>query len=325
MVTAEKSSIFVLRRDELLAERGFDFLVFRADDTGRLVSGFPQNDIPCDGKSVYNCCFKGTGKREYILKMLSGFSRSPFLINTDYGCALIIRSMAPVSNLCAALILGASAGCINKLAAAGAFDLVILPPGPCGLTDGSSKNGGKYIPDPHLAEKITSAYRYAKGGFYSCTLDNTLSDSVEKIRKISETVRCLAYLSFCSCTFYTDERVYNISPSGVYRKFDSDIFTVFTMLSLLACGRLGLRREANFKYTFYNGEPVIEIEAELIYEAAGFPEFDECRRIADRRRLYYECSVIRDRNRNKVRIRFSPVRYDWSVLGVKSGARIAYD
>lgn len=323
METTEKIGIRDLCRDELLAERGFDFFVFRADDTGRLVSCFPQITFLSDAKSVYDCCLKGPGKRDYILKMLSGFSRSPFLVNTDKGCALIIRSMAPVSGLCAALILSSSVNYIKKLAAAGAFDLVVLPPGPCGLADDRLRSTG--LPDPHEADMAEAAYRYAKGGFYSCAFDDPLSDSVESIRRISDAVRCLAYLAFCVCTCFADERVYHIWPSGIYRKFDCDIFSVFTLLSLMACGRLGLRREARLKYAFYNGEPVIEIESDIIDEASGFPEFDECRRIADRRRLYYECSVIKERGRNTVKIRFSPVRYDWSVLGVKNSTRVVYD
>jgi hypothetical protein len=323
METAEKIGTRDLFRDELLAERGFDFFVFRADDTGQLVSCFPQTIFSSDVKSVYNSCFKGPGKHEYILKMLSGFSRYPFLVNADKGCALIIRSMAPVSGLCAALILCSSVNCIKKLAAAGAFDLVVLPPGPCGLANDRLRNTG--LPDPHEAEMAEAAYRYAKGGFYSCAFNDPLSDSVESIRKINDAVHCLAYLAFCVCTFLVDERVYHIWPSGVYRKFDCDIFTVFTLLSLMACGRLGLRREASLKYAFFNGEPVIEIESDIIDEASGFPEFNECRRIADRRRLYYECSVIKERGRNTVKIRFSPVRYDWSVLGVKNNTRIIYD
>jgi hypothetical protein len=314
METREKYSITVCGREELLARRGFDFIVFRADDTGRIISGFPNSMLQCGGESVYTCCFSGDGGREYLHKMLSGYSRSPFMMNTDRGCALIIRSMVPATNLCAALILEASADCMKSLAASGALDMVVLPPEPCGKTN--FKNDY----DPHEAEIAAKAYGYARGGFYGFGSDSVIPGSIESLQKASEIVRCLAYMACCACTCSADERVYNIWPFGVNRKFDGDIFTAFALMSLLACGRIGMRREARLKYSIIYGEPVIDIETEIFEEESCMPEIDECRRIADRRRLFFEYSFNKKPDGNIFKIRFSPIRYDWSVLGVKNGS-----
>lgn len=316
MEAAEKNGIRVCSREDLLNERGFSFLVFRADYAGHIVSGFPLSRFERDGVSIYGYDFKVFGVREYIQKMLSGYSRAPFLINADMGCALIIRSMTPATNLCAVLILEASVNCIKSLAASGALDLVVLPPGPCG------RPGEKNKFNPREAEITERAYKHVKTGFYSFCSEDNLPNNAESLQKATNTVRSLAYLACCTCICTVDERVFNIYPFGTYRKFDSDIFTVFTLLSLLTLGRAGTKREAKLRYGILNGEPIIDIEAEILDEASYFPEIDECRRIADRRRLLFEYSFIKDRDKNALKIRFSPVRYDWSIIGVKNNMQI---
>ena len=94
---------------------------------------------------------------------------------------------------------------------------------------------------------------------------------------------------------------------------------------MLAFGRAGIRREAKLRYGILHGEPIIDIEAEILDEVSYFPEIDECRRIADRRRLLFEYSFMKGRDKSVLKIRFSPVRYDWSVLGVKSKIQFKSD
>lgn len=322
MIVAGCDSVTVCSRDDLIVERGYDLLVFRADDTGRIISGFPYERLDSIGKCVYSGEFRGSERSEYVQKMLAGFSRAPFMIAAETGCALVVRSMAPVANLCAAFIMNFSADSLKALAQKGVFDLVVLPP-----EEFSRSRRKKNEPaDPHEIALAEQMYRYVREGFYSFCIDDFERNVGDIIDGILAAVGGLAKIACCRCVCYVEEEVFDAWPFDLIRKFDGDIFAAFTLLSLMACGRAGLCRDAKLKISVLGGEPVIEIETEA-ENRGSFPEIDECRRIADRRRLLYECSIIKNRenDNSKIIIRYIPVRYDWSVLGIKSEVRLIYD
>lgn len=314
--------VTVCGRDDLIAERWYDLLIFRADEAGRIISGFPQARLSGAGRCVYNGEFRGSARREYIQRMLSGFSRAPFMIDAESGCALMVRSMVPVANLCAALILRISPDCVKTLAQRGVFDIVVLPPGEYGR----SRRGKSEAADPRELALAGRVYRCVREGFYGFNHKDFLSDAEEIISKAFLAAGGLARIACCRCVCMADERVFGTWPLDMSRKFDGDIYAAFTLLSLIVCGRAGIRRDAKLRFGIFNGEPVIDIETE-VDGSDTFPEIEECRRIADRRRLLFECSIVKNRENknNTIKIRFIPVRYDWSVLGIKSETCLLYD
>ncbi|NLW74269.1 MAG: hypothetical protein GX057_05170 [Clostridiales bacterium] len=322
MIVSGCDAVTVCSRDDLIAERGYDLLVFRADDTGRIISGFPHERLDSVGKCVYSGEFRGSERSEYVQRMLAGFSRTPFMITAETGCALVVRSMAPVANLCAAFIMKFLPDSLKALAQKGVFDMVVLPPGDCGRSRRRKNEQAK----PHETALAERMYGYVREGFYGFCSDDIQHNAGKIVDRILAAVGGLAKIACCRCVCSVEEEVFYAWPFDLIRKFDGDIFAAFTLLSLLACGRAGLCRDAKLKIGILNGEPVIEIETET-ENRGSFPEIDECRRIADRRRLLYEFSIIKNRENDNSRIiiRYIPVRYDWSVLGIKSVVPFVYD
>lgn len=319
MITTTDTTLAQCRKDDLTRERGYDFLIFRADDSGRIISGFPHSRFMSTGLSAYTYEFPGGGRRDYIASMLAGYSRSPFLVTSQNGCTLIVRSMVPEANLCAAAVFPYMLDYMRTLATAGELDLVVLPP------DSGAPYKGGHARAAGSDNNIRYAYGLIREGFYTFNPGDVYSGTFEIIRKAATAARSLALIASCKCSF-TDGSMTNTSRvSGLHKQFCSDVFTVFTLLSLTACGRCGVRRDAEVSFTAVDGEFIVEIVCEINNDSTVFPELDECRRIADRKRLFYESSVSKTKNRSTLFIRFCPARYDWSVLGLKSNIPFNFD
>ncbi len=300
----------VCGREDLLARRGFELVVFRADEHGKIISGFPASKLGRGGESVYGRDFKGLEVYKYIQKMLAGYSRTPFLIGGVRGCSMIVRSMVPAANICAALIFFASEECVCALAASGAFDLVVLPAQPGGDFDFL---GGH---DYSGAAEVERAYGFVKSGFYGYSPEY-MRPGNRGTQRLFDLIRGLAFIACCAAECRIDYNIFN-AHGMIGNRFDWDIFTVFTFLSLLACGRVGIMRDARIFCGVLNREIITDIETEVYCRSEYTPELEECQRIADRRRMLFEFSVIKKGGGYTLKIRFSPVRYEWSALGIKS-------
>lgn len=337
ILTLERRFLSECRREDIKDERGYDLLVFRADDTGRIIAGFPYSRFKSAGGSVFESALSAPGAREYFNEMLAGYSRVPYLCGAAGECAVIVRGMAAETNLCAALLLSVPLSAVNRLAGEGELDMVVLNPS-LGRT-GSAKEEGLSAAVIRRAYRILCDAFYTGGagdadvsgtvlftgttGLYGTPLASGAGGSVgvsDLIKRGTGVVCALARLAACGCVCRTEEGLERCFGGGMRRrKFNWDIFRAFTLLSLLFCGRCGIRREAELSFVSRGGELVVEIECETGAEAWPSPELDECRRLADRRRLYFECSTHRSAGLRLTLIRFSPVVYDWSVLGVKGG------
>lgn len=297
-------------------------IVFRAIEGGRIISGFPYSCYERAGSSVFIGGLAGT--ESYFNEMMSGFFRMPYLCETRSGSAIVVRSLAAAASLCVALVFGIPLNNVLELAAAGELDGVVLPP-----QTGSFTNLLNEVPGTRETNIIRQAYRNINTAFGSSVLSeqNISKISVDMIQKEAEAACAIARLAACACVCRVDERVFNDFPGGrFHRKYNGDIFRGFTLLSLLACSRCSPRREAELIFTVRGGELLVEIECDVDNYPYPLPELDECRRLADRRHLLFDCATyaVSDEKR-KLNIRFSPVIYDWSVLGVKSQVKFDYN
>ncbi len=120
----------------------------------------------------------------------------------------------------------------------------------------------------------------------------------------------LSYFVECPIELTLSEALEN---AAVFPKLDFQLFTAFLLTAFYSAKHRAMDRKAYITLDVLSDSLLIEVSFEMYRKAPRYAELSEWEHMAYEKNMLFEHSV----GKNILKIRFNPIRADWSLLGIK--------
>ncbi|MBQ9079678.1 MAG: hypothetical protein IJY27_01250 [Clostridia bacterium] len=303
-------------------KRTYELIIFRADASVDIITATPECNHSRAGRSLL--LYEPLARQIYrsVTEEYIQYPRMPILITNGNQNFAVIRSMARAAGFYVMVQGDGGALDAERLSSDTIFGVVDLSTNgeywareikPPAVTESAitPKNNDEFTSEKWLSSLIGKFYYPAP-----------LTDGV--INTVLLCTETAAELVGCRLEVGELDDI----PSSTKNKLDTDVLAAFMLLLSILFQRESQTREARLDIKSASGSLVVQLSSRLYRESkilkqgiVGCPELGECRHIADRYNMMFDCLLTPD---GVLSVRFCPVRREWSHLGIKTTPKLKY-
>lgn len=288
-------------------DKNFDDLLLLGAK-GKVIASRAHTDILCDGSSFYDTLSKDD--RDFLISSLNLYERHLMLLDSSLGVCIVIPSMFAATRTFLVSIPSVSYIALATVIRSGLFGLVSVAPSLASRRDVGTPTEDEISAAETYCRRLISAYGTLN---FEYLAEKTVAQAANILGE-----RALAISDYIGCVcrvFLTD----SLSQSRPKERIDA-----YVTLGFIGAAAFFLRNASSardMEITFDEGPEglLVSISARLHrpYADTNSPPLSQLSRVAGRMRIIFEHHEETVGSDCVFKLRFCPVRKDFSLLGIK--------
>ncbi len=238
-----------------------------------------------------------------LRRHLRSYTNTLFVCEADGGVYIIVPSLYPASSLVPAFFFENASPVLRLLRECDTGIYTLAP-------RTKPKTARISSIDPEFSERFFDFIGEIHEIFSCVELDVNSLCSEDRREYVLRQCARISNFTDCPIELSLGEA---LEAAREFPKLDYQLFTAFLLTALYSAKHQAEDRTAHITLGILSGSLLVEVNFRLYRKAPHYREFSRWEHMAYEKNMLFEHSV----GKNILKIRFNPIRTDWSLLGIK--------